>query len=137
MMTVRKMAQWPNREGTVARTSPKKYASHTTQQLAPIILKLHFNTHNEPTTPHVAPKRISHHIHLFFNVTTRAARTRSNSHPTAARTFFMMNSLKNPRGSHHTASRTTAPYYLTLQPARLAPAATRTPQWLAPHFLMN
>ena len=75
-------------EGTVTRTSLKKYASRTTQQLAPI--------------------RISHHIRLFFNVTTRAARTRSNSHPTATRTFFMMNSLKNPRGSHYTASRTTA-----------------------------
>ena len=56
----------------------------------------------------VRPERASLHIRPFFNVTTRAARTRSNSHPTAARPFFMMNSLKNPRGSHHAASRTTA-----------------------------
>ena len=54
-------------------------------------------THNAAASPERGP----HHIRLFFNVTTRAARTRSDSHHTAARTFFMMNLLKNPRGSHH------------------------------------
>ena len=44
------------------------------QQLAP-------HTHLAPLTPYVAPIRISHHIRLFFNVITRASRTRSNSHP--------------------------------------------------------
>ena len=116
----------------MTRTSLKKTVTRTTQQLAPIILKLHYFTRLAPKRGSHPQRRGPHHIRLFFNVTTRAARTRSDSHHTAARTFFMMNSLKNPRGSHHTASRTTAPYSLTLQPARLAPAATRTPQWLAP-----
>ena len=95
----------------------KKYASRTGQQLAHIIhvLKLHYNTHLAP-------------IRLFFNVTTRASRTRSNSYPTAARTFFIMNSLKKyaSRTTQHVAPpQRLAPYSLTLQPARLALAVAR------------
>ena len=40
-------------EGTVTRTSLKKTVTRTTQQLAPIILKLHYFTR-------LAPKRGSH-----------------------------------------------------------------------------
>ena len=94
-------------EGTVTRTSLKKTVTRTTQQLAPIILKLHYFTRLAPIRGSHPQRRGPHHIRLFFNVTTRAARTRRNSHHTVARTFFLMNSRKNPRGSHHTASRTT------------------------------
>ena len=95
-------------EGTVTRTSLKKTVTRTTQRLAPIILKLHYFTRLAPNRGSHPQRRGPHHIRLFFNVTTRAARTRSDSHHTVARTFFMMNQLKNPRGSHHSVSRTTA-----------------------------
>ena len=156
----------------MTRTSLKKYASRTRQQLAPLILKLHYNAHLAPirishpqrsmshpfasrTTfaysltlrpAHLAPAatrtpiRISHHIRLFFNVMTRASRTRSNSHPIRIshpatphvapirishhiRLFFNVmtrasrtrsNSHPYASRTHNTASRTTFGYSLTL-----------------------
>ena len=58
----------------------------------------------------------------------------SDSHPWYWNYIILRGSHPYAARTHNTAARTTFAYSLTLRPARLAPAGTRTTQWLAPFF---